>query len=332
MLSLPLQAIPLVFMALMFGFLNGKNDSANIVAPLVSTHALGYRQALLLATAAEGIGPFLFGVAVAKTIGSGLLAPEVITLPIVYAAVFSAILWNTLTLVLGIPSSASHALAGGLIGAAWIGYGPDAILFSGLLKIILALFLSPVLGLVVGFIAVRILYFLAWGASPRINNWFRRGQLGMAVALGLSHGSNDAQKTMGLITLGLVATGTLEQFYVPLWVVIASAAAMASGTFFGGQRTIRTVGGKYYRIRPVHGLGAQAASAFVVLSAGLFGGPVSTSHVVSSAIVGAGSAERIQMIRWEVAERIVFSWFVTIPSAASVAILLYTIVFRPLVH
>lgn len=154
----------------------------------------------------------------------------------------------------------------------------------------------------------------------------------MAVALGLSHGSNDAQKTMGLITLGLVATGTLEQFYVPLWVVIASAAAMASGTFFGGQRTIRTVGGKYYRIRPVHGLGAQAASAFVVLSAGLFGGPVSTSHVVSSAIVGAGSAERIQMIRWEVAERIVFSWFVTIPSAASVAILLYTIVFRPLVH
>jgi PiT family inorganic phosphate transporter len=331
MLSLPLQAIPLVVMALMFGFLNGKNDSANIVAPLVSTRALGYQQALLLATVAEGTGPLLFGVAVAKTIGNGLLAPEVITLPVVYAAVFSAILWNGLTLALGTPSSASHALAGGLIGAAWIGYGPGAILFTGLLKIILALFLSPVLGLIVGFSAVRILYLLANRATPRINNWFRRGQLGMAVVLGLSHGSNDAQKTMGLITLGLVATGTFDRFYVPLWVVLASAAAIAGGTLFGGQRTIRTVGKKYYRIRPVHGFGAQAASSLVVLSAALLGGPVSTSHVVSSAIVGAGSADRIQMIRWDVAERIVFSWFVTIPSAASVAILLYE-AFRPVVH
>lgn len=330
-MSLPIEVIPLVVMALVFGFLNGKNDSANIVAPLVSTRALGYRQALVLATLAEGAGPFLFGVAVAKTIGSGLLSPDVITLPVVYAAVFAAILWNTLTLVLGVPSSASHALAGGLIGAAWIGYGPQAILLPGLLKIILALFLSPVLGLVAGFVIVRLVYVLAAGASPRINRGFRRGQLGMAVLLGVSHGSNDAQKTMGLITLGLVASGTLDHFYVPFWVVVASAAAIAAGTLFGGQRTIRTVGRKYYHIRPVHGFGAQAASSIVVLGAALFGGPVSTSHVVSSAIVGAGSAERVQMIRWKVAERIVFSWFVTIPSAASVAILLY-MMFRPVFH
>lgn len=310
-------------MALMYGFLNGKNDSANVVAPLISTRALGYQQAVLLATLAEGTGPFLLGVAVAKTIGSGLLAPEVITLPVVYAAALAAIVWNTVTLVLGIPSSASHALAGGLIGAAWIGYGPQAVLLPGLLKIVLALFLSPLLGLAAGYVIVRLLYVLAAGASPRINNTFRHGQLGMAVLLGVSHGSNGAQKTMGLITLGLVATGTLDHFYVPKWVVIASAAAMAGGILFGGKRTIRTVGRKYYHIRPVHGFGAQAASALVVLGAALFGGPVSTSHVVSSAIVGAGTAERMQMIRWQVAERIVLSWFVTIPSSAMVAVLLY---------
>lgn len=331
MLSLPLQAVPLVIMALMYGFLNGKNDSANVVAPLISTRALGYQRAVLLATLAEGTGPFLLGVAVAKTIGSGLLAPEVITLPVIYAAVLAAIMWNTVTLVLGIPSSASHALAGGLIGAAWIGYGPHAVLLPGLLKIVLTLFLSPLLGLAAGYVIVRLLYALAAGASPRINNTFRHGQLGMAVLLGVSHGSNGAQKTMGLITLGLVATGALDRFYVPFWVVAASAAAIASGTLFGGRRTIRTVGRKYYRIRPVHGLSAQAASSLVVLGAALFGGPVSTSHVVSSAIVGAGSAERVQMIRWKVAERIVFSWFVTIPSAASVAILFY-IMFRPVFH
>ena len=331
MFSLPLPAVPLIVMALIFGFLNGKNDSANIVAPLTSTRALGYQQALVLAALAEGTGPFLFGVAVAQTIGSGLLAPNAITLPVIYAAVFAAIVWNTLTLVLGIPSSASHALAGGLIGAAWIGYGPDALLLPGLLKIVLALFLSPVLGLVAGYLVVRILYFLAAGASPRINHWFQRGQLGMAVMLGLAHGSNDAQKTMGLITLGLVATGTLDRFEVPLWVVVASAAALAGGTLFGGQRTMRTVGQKYYRIRPLDGFSAQSASSGVVLGAALFGGPVSTSHVVSSAIVGAGSAERVQMIRWRVAGRIVMSWFVTIPSAASVAVLLYVIL-QPLVH
>jgi PiT family inorganic phosphate transporter len=329
--SIPLQAVPLILLAVMLGFLNGKNDSANVVAPLISTHALGYRRALILAAIAEGTGPFLLGIAVAKTIGNGLIAPEAITLPVIYAAVLAAILWNTLTLRLGVPSSTSHAMAGGLIGAAWIAYGADAILLGGMIKIVLALFLSPVLGLFVGFSAIRLIYVLAHEASPRINHSFRRGQLVAAVALGLAHGSNDAQKTMGLITLGLVATGTLTHFYVPLWVIGVSAAAIASGTLFGGQRTIRTLGRKFYHIRPVHGFGAQTASAVVVLGAALLGGPVSTSHVVSSSLVGAGSAERVQMIRWTVAERIVFSWFVTIPSAASAAILLYVVLW-PLVH
>ncbi|MCD4684789.1 MAG: inorganic phosphate transporter [Anaerolineae bacterium] len=328
MFSIPLQAVPLVFLAVMFGFLNGKNDAANIVAPLVSTRALGYRRALILAAVAEGTGPFLFGVAVAKTIGNGLIASASITLPVVYAAVLAAIVWNTLTLLLGIPSSTSHALAGGLIGAAWIGYGPEAILFDGLLKVVLALFLSPALGLIVGYGAIKLLYFLAgiFGTSPRVNNWFKRGQLVTAAALGLAHGSNDAQKTMGLITLGLVATGSLDHFYVPFWVVAISAAAIAGGTLLGGTRTMHTVGRKFYPIRPVHGFGAQAASSLIVFGAALFGGPVSTSHVVSSSIVGAGSADRVQMVRWQVAERVIFSWFVTIPSAATVAIVLYMVV------
>jgi len=323
MLSLPPQVVPLILLALLFGFLNGKNDSANIVAPLISTHALDYRRALWLAALAEGTGPFLFGVAVAETVGRGLIAPKAITLPVVYAALLAAILWNFVTLLLGVPSSASHALAGGLIGAAWIGYGPRAVLAGGLVKIILALFLSPVLGLFVGFGVVRAIYALASQASPRINRWFQRGQLPVAVALGLAHGSNDAQKTMGLIILGLVATNRLDRFYVPSWVIALSALAIASGTLFGGQRTIRTLGRKFYRIRPIHGFSAQAASTAIVLAAALLGGPVSTSHVVSSALVGAGSADRVQMIRWHVAERIMFSWFVTIPSAALVAALLH---------
>ncbi len=329
--SLPLPVVPLILLALMFGFLNGKNDSANIVAPLISTHALDYRRALWLAALAEGTGPFLFGVAVAETVGRGLIAPKAITLPVVYAALLAAILWNFVTLLLGIPSSASHALAGGLIGAAWIGYGPHTVLIGGLVKIVLALFLSPILGLFVGFGVVRAIYALASQASPRINRWFQGGQLPVAVALGLAHGSNDAQKTMGLIVLGLMATGSIEQFYVPSWVIALSALAIASGTLFGGQRTIRTLGRKFYRIRPIHGFGAQAASTAIMLAAALLGGPVSTSHVVSSTLVGAGSADRVQMIRWHVAERIAFSWFVTIPSAASLAVLVH-LALRVAVH
>ena len=321
--SLPIEAVPLVMIALLFGFLNGKNDSANVVGPLISTHALGFRSALLVAALAEGTGPFLFGVAVAKTIGNGVVAPEAITLPVIYAALLAAVFWNMVTLVLGIPSSASHALVGGLIGAALIGYGTDAVLTSGVITVVLALILSPLIGLIAGFVVIRVIYFLARGASPRINNDFRHGQLAAAVLLGMGHGSNDSQKTMGLITLGLVATGSLDHFAVPLWVVAASAAAVAGGTLFGGRRTIRTVSYKFFRLRPVHGFAAQTASSLVVLCAGLLGGPVSTSHVLSSSIVGTGCADRVQMIRWQVAERIVFSWIVTIPSAASVAIVTY---------
>ncbi len=321
--SIPIAAVPLITIALIYGFLNGKNDSANVVGPLISTRALGFRGALLVAALSNAAGPFLFGVAVAKTIGSGVVAPEAITLPVIYAALLAAVFWNTITLLLGFPSSASHALVGGLIGAALIGYGTDAVLMSGVITVVLALVLSPLLGLIAGFVVIRVVYFLARGASPRINNDFRHGQLLAAILLGMGHGSNDSQKTMGLITLGLVATGALQHFAVPLWVITVSAAAVAGGTLFGGRRTIRTISYKFFHIRPVHGFAAQSASSLVVLCAGLLGGPVSTSHVLSSAIVGTGCADRVQMVRWQVAERIVFSWVVTIPSAASFAIVMY---------
>jgi PiT family inorganic phosphate transporter len=270
---------------------------------------------LWVAAIANGVAPMLFGVAVATTIGHEVVAERAVTLPVVYAALLAAIIWNVITLLFGIPSSTSHALIGGIMGAVWAGYGLDAILMSGLLKIMAALFFSPILGMIAGYWLVKLFYFLARGASPRINVLFKRGQWITATTLALSHGTNDAQKTMGIITLGLVATGSLNTFRVPSWVILSSAIVMGAGTLLGGWSLIRTLGSKFYRVRPIHGFGAQSASSFVILGAALLGGPVSTTHVVSSAIVGAGSADRLKMVRWGVVESIFISWVLTIPAA-----------------
>jgi PiT family inorganic phosphate transporter len=326
MLSLPFEAILLIMIALAFDFFNGLHDSSNVVATVISTRALSPRRALWMAAIAEGTGPLIFGVAVATTIGDEIVAKEAVTVPVVYAALLAAISWNVITLTLGIPSSTSHALIGGIAGAVWAGYGLHSIEPGGFIKVLLALFLSPILGMLAGYWVVKLSYFLARGATPRVNIWFKRGQLVTATTLALSHGSNDAQKTMGIITLGLVATGTLETFTVPLWVILVSASAIAAGTLFGGWSLIRTLGSKFYRVRPVHGFSAQAASSAVILGAALLGGPVSTTHVVSSAIVGAGSADRIQMVRWGVVNNIVLSWFLTIPAAAGIGALIYALI------
>lgn len=329
MLSFVPRSLPLIVMALFYGFLNGKNGSANVVAPLLSTRALSYRKALILSAAAGACGPFLFGLAVAQTIGRDVLAPEAITLPVIAAGVLSATLWTALALSLGLPSSTSHALVGGLAGAAVMAQGTHAVLMHGMVTSLLALFLAPMISILMGFWVVRLLYFLLKNASPRVNASLQHSEVLAAVAVAVAQGSNDSQKTMGMITLGLLATSSPSHFHVPAWAVVASAGAFASGTLFAGQRTTRTVGRKYYRIRPVHGLGALAAAAMVILVAGLLGGPVSTSHVVSSSIVGAGSADRVNMIRWGVVQRILWSWVLTIPAAASVAGLLYLLL-RPL--
>jgi PiT family inorganic phosphate transporter len=235
----------------------------------------------------------------------------------------SAIAWNLFTWFFGIPSSSSHALVGGIVGAVLIESGWDALRMDGLTKVLLALLISPVLGLVIGYIMMKAVLFFARGASPRINWFFKRGQWGTALWLGLSHGTNDAQKTMGIITMALLADGVISRFEVPAWVIALSAGAIALGTALGGWRLIRTLGGKFYKIRPVHGFTSQISSAAVITGAALLGGPVSTTQVVSSAIMGVGSAERVSKVRWGVAGQIAAAWVLTIPATAGAAALVY---------
>ncbi len=315
--------VSLVVIALVFDFLNGFHDSANVVATMISSGALPPWGALVVASLAEFAGPFLFGVAVAATIGKEIVTPETVTISVVFAALGSAITWNLLTWYFGIPSSSSHALIGGVAGAVVAGYGLSPIHFDGITKIFLALFLSPPLGMVAGYLFMRLVVFLARGASPGVNQFFKRAQILTSVALALSHGSNDAQKTMGIITMSLVTLRFEEAFVVPVWVIVACAGAIALGVATGGWRIIKTLGGKMYKVRPVHGFAAQATSAAVILGGALLGGPVSTTQVVSSAILGVGSAERLSKVRWEVAYSIVMAWMVTIPASAAVAALLY---------
>ena len=315
--------VALIVLAVIFDFLNGFHDSSNIVATMISSRAFRPRVALGVTALAEFTGPFIFGVAVAKTIGHDIVEPGTITVAVIMAALLSAILWNLLTWYLGIPSSSSHALIGGIVGAVAVGAGLEAIQLSGLQKVLLALFISPIIGLMAGFLFTKLVFFLARGASPRINWFFKRSQIVTAVALGLTHGTNDAQKTMGVIALGLVTAGYLADFYVPTWVIAISAGAIALGTALGGWRLIKTLGGKFYKIRPVHGFSSQVTSAGVILGASLVGGPVSTTQVVSSSIMGVGSAERLSKVRWGVAWNIAVAWIVTIPATALVAAGLY---------
>jgi inorganic phosphate transporter, PiT family len=310
-------------LAFVFGFLDGFHGSASVVATAISSRAMRPRQILLLASVAEFLGPFLFGVAVANTIGRELADPAEMTLPVVMAAVLASIVWKVITWWWGIPASSSHSLLGGLLGALIWASGISVIKAYGLLKITASLFLSPILGLLAGYLGMHLILLLTRHATPSINTFFKRGQLFTAVGLALSHSGNDAQKTMGIIPLGLVATGMEPAFQVPSWVVVASAAAMALGTLFSGQRIIKTVGSRFYKIRPVHGFGAQAGAGAVIMTAALLGGPVSTTQVISSTVVGVGSAERLSKVRWHVFSDIGLAWILTIPLTAVLAALLY---------
>jgi PiT family inorganic phosphate transporter len=312
-----------IVFALIFDFLNGFHDSSNVVATAIASRALNPRPTLYLAAAAHLAAPFIFGFAVAKTVGEGLLRQEVITPPVVLAALIAAVAWNLLTWYAGIPSSSSHALVGGLMGASILSAGFGVIQLGGLRVVLLALFLSPVLGLLAGFAVMRLTLWAARKASPKINVLFRRMQIVTLTALALSHGTNDAQKTMGVITLGLVAAGQLDRFEVPLWVVAVSGGAIALGTAFGGWRLIRTLGGRIMRIRPVDGFASQVAGTVVILGAALLGGPVSTTQVMSSSIMGAGAAQRLSRVRWLVAREMMVAWLLTIPVTAALAALCY---------
>ncbi len=318
--------IAVIILALGFDFLNGIHDSSNVVATMISSRAFSPRVALGTTALANFVGPFLFGVAVANTIGHEVVNPETITIEIVLAALVSAILWNVLTWFLGFPSSSSHALIGGIVGAVVMGAGWQEIQLHGLYHVLIPLFTSPLIGFLVGFLLLRIILGLSWSATPRINAVFKHSQIVTGLALALSHGTNDSQKTMGIITMALMTAGVLDKFVVPVWVILACAAMIALGTAVGGWRLIRTLGGKIFKIRPVDGFASQLASAGVIISASLMGGPVSTTQVVSSAILGVGTSERANKVRWGVAQEIATAWLLTIPAAAIVAAGIYWVI------
>ena len=322
------ELILVIALALVFDFLNGMRDASNIVATMISSRAFSAGTALGIAAVAEFLGPFLFGVVVAKTIGDGIIQSEVLTLQVIMAALLGAIAWNLLTWYFGLPGSSSHALIGGMVGAVIAGAGWAAIKFEGLNIVLIALFAFPLIGFVSGFLMTRLIYFLVRGATPRVNDLFKRGQWLTALVMAFGQGTNDAQKTMGIIALSLVIGGVLPEFEVPFWVVAVSAAAIAIGTSLGGWRLIRTLGGKFYKIRPLHSFSTQLSSAGVILAASLFGVPVSASQVVSSAIIGVGSAERASKVRWSVAEDIIISWLITIPASGLLAAGVYWLIVK----
>ncbi len=313
--------IALLALALLFDFLNGFHDSSNIVATVIYSRSLSPRVALLLAATMEFIGPFIFGQAVATTVGKDLLSQDILQINVVLAALFAGVVWNLATWYLGIPSSSSHALVGGLLGAAILTGGIAVVKLAGLIKIFASLLLSPLLGLFVGFIIMRTTLWLLRNATPKASQFFRRLQIFTLIGLSLSHGTNDAQKTMGVITLGLILMGWLDSFHIPQWVIAVSAGSIALGTSLGGWRLIRTLGGRIYRIRPIHGFASQISGAFVILGASLAGGPVSTTQVMSSAIVGVGAGQRMSMVRWGILRQMVIAWIFTIPITAGISAL-----------
>jgi len=315
--------IVLIFLALLFGFLNGMHDSRNVVSTIISSRAYSPRVALSVTALAEFSGPFIFGVAVAETIGRGIVDTSAVDVYVLIAAMASAILWNLVTWASKIPSSSSHALIGGILGAALMRAGVQSVQIGGLLKILISLFASPIIGFIFGFILLRVILLLSWNATPRINQFFKNTQIITAIALGLSHGSNDGQKTMGIITLALVTSGYLSAFVVPIWVIGLCALALALGTAVGGWRLIHTTGGRFYKIRPVDGFTSQVTSAIVILGASLVGGPVSATQVINSAIMGVGVAERANKIRWGIVQEIVTGWILTIPATGFLAVGIY---------
>lgn len=329
------MAVLVVALALIFDFSNGFHDAANVVATIIVTGVLSPVKALTIAAICEFIGPFLFGTAVAKTIGKNIIHtstfdPNTMALStgVILAALIGAIAWNLLTWWFGLPSSSSHALIGGLIGPVLIAYGPDKIMWKGVIFVFASLILAPVIGMFFGWLFFKITRFTAEKihATPSANNFFNKMQVVSSVCLALSHGANDAQKSMGVIAMSLVILGILPSFEIPVWVVASCAGAIAAGCATGGWRIIKTMGAKICRLRSVHAFCSQTASASVILTAALIGGPVSTTHVVSSSIIGVGAGQRISAVRWGVAKDIVAAWFITIPAAGLMASLAFIVI------
>jgi PiT family inorganic phosphate transporter len=320
-MAFSLEVWIIIGFALAFDFINGFHDAANSIATVVSTRVLSPRNAVVWAAFFNFVAFLVFGVHVAKTIGKGVIQPEAITPEIILAGVLGAIVWNLITWWLGLPTSSSHALIGGLVGAAVSAAGTQVVIVGGVTKIALFIVLSPLIGMVLGFFNMWAVSWIFWRSHPqRVDNLFRRLQLLSAAAFSLGHGGNDAQKTMGIITALLYSTGSLHgEFHVPLWVVLSAHAAMGLGTMVGGWRIVRTMGMRLTKLRPVGGFCAETAGAITLFGATLTGIPVSTTHTITGAIVGVGSTRRLSAVKWGVAGRIVWAWVLTMPMAALIA-------------
>ena len=320
----------IILVALIFDFLNGFHDAANSIATVVSTRVLSPQRAVLWAAFFNFIAAFVLGTSVAKTIGKGMIDLSVVSQEVVLAGLIGAIFWNLFTWYYGLPVSSSHALIGGYAGAAVAKAGMGAILFSGWVKTLLFIVLAPTIGMFLAFLLmVSVTWMFRRWRPSRLDRLFRRLQLVSAGLYSLGHGGNDAQKTMGIITGLLVASGHLATFEVPLWVVLISHAAIALGTMFGGWRIVKTMGTKITKLQPFGGFCAETAGAITLVGATLGGIPVSTTHTITGAIVGVGATKRLSAVKWGVAGRIVWAWVLTIPIAAAVSAVTFWLI-RPL--
>jgi inorganic phosphate transporter, PiT family len=314
-----------ILFALGFDFINGFHDTANAIATVVSTRVLPPAVAIAMAAVLNFVGAFT-GTAVATTIGKGIVDPSVVTQIVVLAALTGAIIWNLITWYLGIPSSSSHALIGGVVGATIVSVGVGALNLSGLSTVLIILAVSPIAGIVAGYLMMVALAWIFRRTRPdTVNRYFKRLQILSAAFMAFSHGSNDATKTMGIITLSLVSFGALSSFQVPWWVIMLCAAAMAFGTSAGGWRIIRTIGTRIIALQPVHGFAAETAAAIIIQTATHFGMPLSTTHVIASSIMGVGSSKRLSAVRWGIVGSIVTAWILTIPASAILAATAYFI-------
>ena len=319
--------IIIILLAVAFEYINGFHDSANAIATVVSTKALTPRQAIIYAAVLNLAGALL-GTNVAKTIGGGIVDSDSVTQTVIACALIGAIIWNLFTWYFGIPSSSSHALIGGLMGAAMMHSGYKVVKITGLVeKVLIPMVTSPVLGIFVGFTIMLLFLWIFLKSNPEIvNRNFKELQLISSGFLALSHGSNDAQKTMGIITLLLLSSGYIDKMEVPLWVILLCALTMAFGTMAGGWKIIRTMGSKIIKVKPIHGFSAEVSSASIILTASHFGIPVSTTHIISTSIMGVGSTMRASAVRWGIVGNIVTAWIVTIPACMFMSALSYIIV------
>jgi PiT family inorganic phosphate transporter len=322
-----LYIILLILLALAFDFLNGFHDSANSIATVVSTRVLKPKHAVLWAAFFNFIAFLFLGLHVANTIGKGIVEVGIIDANVILATLVGACLWDIITWYFGLPTSSSHALIGGMVGAALVKAGPDALVAQGIIKTVSFIFISPTAGLLLGLTIGIAVYWIFRKSTPlNVDHIFRKGQLVSAALYSLGHGGNDAQKTMGIIASLLFSAGLLgDTFHVPFWVVISCQAAIALGTMFGGWRIVKTMGQKIAKLRPVDGFCAETGAALSLFISTMMGIPVSTTHTITGAIMGVGSLRRMSAVRWGVAGRIVWAWILTIPGAAVISAVTYLI-------